>query len=65
VVNFERNEITKMVYMVYFAIKKINQAILSHAIFKEVNLLDTLGHVDKLSPFYTPTTSPSQGPTWD
>jgi hypothetical protein len=77
VVCFERNEITKLDYMVYFEIfkitkwvyivylkrNKITKAILSHAVLKEVNLLDNLGHVDKLYPFYT--TSPSQGPTWD
>jgi hypothetical protein len=78
-VYFGRNKITKLVYMVYFEIlkitnwvyivclkrNKITKSILSHAVLKEVNLLDNLGHVDKISPFYTPTTSPSQGPTWD
>jgi hypothetical protein len=78
-VYFGRNKITNLIYMVYFEIFKItkwvyivylqrnpiNKSILSHAVLKEVNLLDNLGHVDKLSPFCTPTTSPSQGPTWD
>jgi hypothetical protein len=71
-VYFGRNKITNLVYMVYFEIfkitkwvyivylkrNKITKSILSHAVLKEVNLLDNLGHVDKLSPFNT--TSPSQ-----
>ncbi len=63
--NFEILKITKWVYIVYLKRNKITKSIPSHTILKEVNLLDNLGHVDKLSPFYTPTTSPSQGPTWN
>ncbi len=64
-VYFEILKITKWVYIVYLKRNKITKPILSHTVLKEVNLSDNLGHVDKLSPFYTPTTSPSQGPTWD